>query len=250
MTALVLIDADSMLFKAALTEKDRANMKKKYRTHLKEIIRNTFSDDSLVAIKGIGKGFRYDLFPDYKKNRKPLDEDLKKNLNYLYEYALDLGAIPANEGWEADDTVGEWVREGWNEGLNYVIAHIDKDLDMLPGQHYNYNKITHYEITIADAQRHFAKQLLMGDSADGIPGAKGIGEKRATQLLDSNRPESWYRCTRRLYPDRATMDMNARCLFMGDPENFTYDLQSLYCDVEEREQLLSRNVTEDGEGVG
>ena len=125
MTALVFVDADSMLFKAVLTEDNKANMKKRYRTHLKEIERNTFSDESYVAVKGVGRGFRYDLYPQYKSNRKPLDEDVKKNLNYLHEYALDMGAVPAEEGWEADDTVAEWVREAWNDGLNYVIAHID-----------------------------------------------------------------------------------------------------------------------------
>lgn len=250
MTALVFIDADSMLFKAALTEKDRAAMKLKYRKHLKEIERNTFSDKALVAVKGLGKGFRYDIYSDYKKNRKPLDEDLKKNLNYLHEYALDLGGIPANEGWEADDTVASWVKDAWNEGLNYVIAHIDKDLDMLPGQHYNYNKVEHYAVSIPDAQRNFFNQLLMGDSADGIPGAPGIGKVKAAKLLDNNSPDYWYRHIRSCYNSRADIEMNARLLFMGDPEEFTYDLQSLYCTLEEREQLLHRDESEDGQGVG
>ena len=227
--AIVFVDADSMLFKAALTcDHDRYKMRMKYKEHLKEIERNTFSDQVIVGVKGASKGFRYDIFKDYKKNRKPLDEDVKKSLNYLHSYAVDIGAIEAREGWEADDEVAEWVREAVAEDLNYVIAHIDKDLDMLPGKHYNYNKVEHYDVSIDDAVRNFYAQLLMGDSADGIPGAQGIGKVKANAILDGNSPKYWYRHTRARYPNRKTMDMNARLLFMGDPERFTYDIPSLY----------------------
>ena len=232
---IVFVDADSMLFKAALTcDLDKYQMRMKYKKHLEEIKRNTFSDTAIVGVKGSGTGFRYGLFPDYKKNRKPLDADIKDALNYIYQYALDLGAIPATDTWEADDQIAEWVREAVEEDLNYVIAHIDKDLDMLPGQHYNYNKVEFYEMDLDACQRAFAKQLLMGDSADGIPGVKGIGPKKADNVLNSNR--SWYRAIRSLYPSRQEMEMNARLLFMGDPARFTYDLRKLYAKEEGESQ--------------
>ena len=226
--AIVFVDADSMLFKAALTKDDRYSMRQAYKSHLKEIERNTFSNQVIVGVKGNSRGFRYDIFSKYKANRPPLDEKLRENLNYLHSYAVDLGAIEAREGWEADDEVAEWVREAVEQDLNYVVAHIDKDLDMLPGKHYNYNKIDHYDVSIDDAVRNFYCQLLMGDSADGIPGAPGIGRVKANALLDNHSSKYWYRHTRARYPDRKTMDVNARLLFMGDPTRFTYDIQSLY----------------------
>ena len=232
---IVFVDADSMLFKAALTcDLDKYQMRLKYKKHLEEIKRNTFSDTAIVGVKGSGEGFRYGLFPDYKKNRKPLEQDIKDALNYIYQYALDLGAVPATDTWEADDQIAEWVREAVAEDLNYVIAHIDKDLDMLPGQHYNYNKVEFYEMDIDQCQRAFAKQLLMGDSADGIPGVKGIGPKKADNVLNTNR--NWYRAIRSLYPSRQEMEMNARLLFMGDPDLFTYDLRKLYAKEEGESQ--------------
>ena len=245
---VVFVDADSILFKTAITSDGmKHEMRTKYKKMLKEIERNTFSEEIFVAVKGQGKGFRYEIFPQYKKNRKPLDPDIKKAIDYLYQYSLDCGAIPARDTWEADDEVAEWVREAYNEGWNYVIAHIDKDLDMLPGNHYNYNKIEHYGLSIPDCQRNFATQLLTGDSADGIPGVKGIGPKRAAGILDSARPKFWYRHIRSHYNSRKTMEMNARLLFMGDPARFTYDLQSLYCDDSERESLLHRDDEQRGE---
>jgi DNA polymerase I len=240
---IVFVDADSMLFKAALTSDcDKYQMRMKYKKHLEEIKRNTFSDQAIVGVKGSGTGFRYGLFPDYKKNRKPLEQDIKDALNYIYQYALDLGAIPATDTWEADDQIAEWVREAVQEDLNYVIAHIDKDLDMLPGQHYNYNKVTFYATDIADCQRNFFSQLLTGDSADGIPGCKGIGPKKATGILDSTRPEFWYRNIRRHYPSREVMEMNARLLFMGDPDRFTYNLEDLYARKEEETETDLQSV--------
>ena len=235
--AIVFVDADSMLFKAALTcDLDKYQMRLKYKRQLEEIKRNTFSDTTIVGVKGSGGNFRYDIFPDYKSNRKPLDQDIKDALNYIYSFALDLGAIPARDGWEADDEVAEWVREAVQNDLDYVIAHIDKDLDMLPGKHYNYNKVTHYEVDLDNARRHFFWQLLVGDSADGIPGVRGIGPKKADQLLDSNNAEYWYRSVRSRWDSRTAMDISARCLFMGDPDRFTYDLRKLYAKEEGESQ--------------
>ena len=247
---LVFIDADSILFKAAIVcEGDHYKMRKYYNDLIKEIQRNTFSDMTIVGVKGVGKGFRYDICPTYKHNRKPLSDEMKKNLNYIHSYAVDEGAIMARDGWEADDECAEWIREATLEGWDYVLAHIDKDLDMLPGKHYNYNKVEHYGLTIEDCQRNFATQLLMGDSADGIPGAKGVGKKRAAVLLDSNPPKSWYRAIRNCYPDRETMEMNARLLFMGDPARFTYDLETLYQPLEESPTVLCGNDEQDGQGT-
>ena len=248
---LVIIDADSILFKAAIVcDGDQYKMRKYYRDMIKEVKRNTFSDTAIIGIKGVGKGFRYDIFPDYKKNRKPLTDEMKEALNYIHNYALDEGAVPARDGWEADDECAEWIREAVAEDWDYILAHIDKDLDMLPGKHYNYNKVTHYELDIDACQRNFAMQLLTGDSADGIPGVKGIGPKRAAALLDSHNPKSWYRTLRSCYPNREIMEMNARLLFMGDPARFTYDLETLYKPLEESPTVLCGDDEQDGQGTG
>ena len=227
---ICLLDADSLMFRVALTCNDN---KHTMRTRLKKAISDTrtstFCDDILVGIKGPGDNFRYDLYPDYKKKRPALADNVKDSLNYLYRYAEeDLGAVVTQGNIETDDAVALWVKECVMNEDRYVIAHIDKDLDMLPGTHYNFVKHEHYHLSVEDCQRNFFNQLLMGDTIDNIPGAKGIGKVKAKKILDANPPRRWIHNIRRHYPSRKEMELNARLLFMGLPEDFTYDLSELY----------------------
>ncbi|MGH7746922.1 MAG: hypothetical protein ACREQ5_19535, partial [Candidatus Dormibacteria bacterium] len=61
---------------------------------------------------------------------------------------------------------------------------IDKDLDQIPGKHYNFMKEVSYEVSKEEAQRFFYFQLLCGDSIDNVPGCKGIGPKKADKALE------------------------------------------------------------------
>ena len=65
-----------------------------------------------------------------------------------------------------------------------VIISIDKDLNMIPGWHYNPDKDSLYFVEYLEGMKWFYKQLLMGDSVDNIPGIKGIGIKKAEKLID------------------------------------------------------------------
>ena len=239
---VVFIDVDSILFKIASPKKaasgkkvypTKYQMRTRYGKTISDIEKTTFSTQSIVGIKGAHKNFRYDLHPDYKGTRPELESEMKENLNYLHEYALSLGAVPARDGWETDDEVAEWTREAYNEGMNYVIAHIDKDLDMLPGQHYNYNKDTFYDVDLDGALMHFYTQLLVGDTSDNIPGVRGIGPVKAAKLLGGCTPETVFDVVSTQWNDRSGMDLSARLLFMGDPDKFTYDLRELYAEEKE-----------------
>ena len=174
------------------------------------------------------KEFRYQILENYKGKRPDLDQGLRDRLNLLYRYSIEYGAEPALEGLETDDMVQIYAHEFWHQNIPYTIAHIDKDLDTIPGNHYNYNKEEHYEVDLDTARRNFFYQLLVGDTADNIPGIRGIGPKKANALLDNNNPEYWYRTVRSLWSNKLDMDRSARCLFMGDPDTFTYDLRKLY----------------------
>jgi hypothetical protein len=64
------------------------------------------------------------------------------------------------------------------------IVSIDKDLDMIPGHHYNPKKDVSYYINEQDGYRNFYKQCLTGDTSDNIPGIYGIGPKGAARIVD------------------------------------------------------------------
>ncbi len=66
---------------------------------------------------------------------------------------------------------------------NTVICSIDKDLQQIPGNHYNFVKKEHSFVTPEEAIQNFYKQILTGDAADNIKGAKGIGPVRAGKII-------------------------------------------------------------------
>ena len=114
----------------------------------------------------------------YKGNRsapKPQHYEL------LREYLIKSWGFEMVEGQEADDAIG--IKAYTMDVEDYMIYSIDKDLDMIRGWHYNFNKDHKYFVDEDDTLRTFYKQVLTGDRVDNIPGLKGIGPKKADKIL-------------------------------------------------------------------
>jgi len=199
----MLVDADSIFFKVAYGATSESDLRTGYDTFcrkmeltVKDKLCNLFDEDetfnTLYAVKGSGN-FRKDLYKEYKSNRPELDQDIKDKLNFLHRYAVDKGAITA-DGMEADDLVCIWAYEAREADDQYVICGIDKDLKQIPGNHYNYGKDTWEFINDDTANYNLMIQCLTGDNADGIPGIKGIGPKKAEKILSGvPEPRRWNR---------------------------------------------------------
>jgi len=82
---------------------------------------------------------------------------------------------------------------GIEQTSNTIIASIDKDLDMVPGKHFNFVKNKHYEISNAEGRHKFWCQMLTGDKTDNIPGIHGIGPKTAEKILNECKTDNDYR---------------------------------------------------------
>ena len=190
---IILIDADSLYFRTCFVTKKQSEIRKGIKQSIANIRRECMTDNMLVAVKGAGN-FRHDLYSKYKANRKPLEDDMKKALNYAHSFLIDeLGAIQA-DGMEADDLCSIWAYEAKEMDKRYVIAGIDKDLLQIPGDHYNFNKQTFRNMSNSEAHKHLMLQCLTGDNADNIPGIKGIGPKKAEKiLLDIPMGRQWQR---------------------------------------------------------
>ena len=93
---------------------------------------NLGCDDFKALTTGSGN-FRYEVAKTvpYKGNRK--DMKRPKHLEELKKHIKRLGAVEV-EGIEADDAV---AIELFKDPEKYIIVHVDKDLDQLPGVHYN-----------------------------------------------------------------------------------------------------------------
>lgn len=123
---------------------------------------------------------------------------------------------------EADDDIAIAHYAMWcKDPYSTVIATIDKDLDMVPGLHFNFADDRQYYVEPEDGIRAFYEQLLKGDTTDNIPGLPGIGKVKAKKLLaDCTTERQMYEVAQALYvegypdnPDAALLE-NARLLWM------------------------------------
>ena len=181
------IDADSLIYRIAMKGISLETAKKYYDEEIEKIGWDTCSSEVFVAVKGSGN-FRYEIAEDYKNNRKQQGEKdpdprLTKRRKAINEYAYSLGHHKS-DGCEADDIVSIWAQEALDAEEHFVIAHIDKDIDMVEGWHYNYNKKTLYHTSKEQGHYRMCLQMLTGDSTDKIQGIVGVGIKTAEKLLD------------------------------------------------------------------
>lgn len=187
----VFVDADSILYRSTYGDVKDSEMRKRYLERLDYIKVQTFADHMFVAIKGKGN-FRMEIDPEYKAQRKPLEEEQRRRLNMIANYAIEHGAISCH-GWEADDQVRAWAWEAQQDGNPWIIAGIDKDLLQIPGTHFNYGgskkkPLTEDEkwkfIDYDEGDFRFACQLLTGDTIDNITGIKGVGPVKAGKAIE------------------------------------------------------------------
>lgn len=129
----------------------------------------------------------------YKGNRDSAHRP--KHGPAIKEYMTERWGAVFSENEEADDRVGySHYKMYLNDPLSSVIVTTDKDLDMIPGLHYNFVKDEAYNMEDEAALMFFYTQLLTGDSVDNIPGIPKVGKVKAEKLLADTTPEqAWDR---------------------------------------------------------
>lgn len=156
---------------------------------------NDYKPDYIAAVwEGHGPTFRDEIFPEYKANRDEMPEDLSKQLPYI-KRLLEAMSVPvlAEDGYEADDTIGSLAKQAADHDIDVHIVSSDKDLMQLVRQgvvmmNPMKNDTVFDEAGVFEAMGVKPSQIvdflaLKGDSVDNIPGAPGIGDKGARQLL-------------------------------------------------------------------
>jgi DNA polymerase-1 len=139
--------------------------------------------------------FRHEMYPEYKANREKAPDDLHAQVPVIQEVlkAMNIKSVRM-DGYEADDIMAYFARKCAEEGRPCYIITGDKDLLQLVG---NGIKIMRpdkgdYQILdesdVAEVWGVRPDQIidylaLCGDSADNIPGVKGVGPKTAVKLL-------------------------------------------------------------------
>ena len=204
-TPTILIDAYSQIFRVFyairyLSRKDGFPTNALFGfARLLMQLENDYAPASGAMFFDCGKpAFRLELAPEYKSNRPPMPEELKKQMPLLRELATLFGwQICECTNYEADDLIGAAVKSGCKE--KFAIISSDKDLSqliddkcfmLLPARSGGGFEIR----TGAETFKKFSVipgQIvdylsLLGDSSDVIEGVPGIGPKTAASILEKS----------------------------------------------------------------
>lgn len=163
---------------------------------LLKILREHDPEYLAVVFDAPGKTFRDDMYPEYKATRQETPEELKAQFPMMQEMVRALGlplfVVP---GVEADDVMGTLARQAEAQGMESVLVTGDKDMLQLvtaltkvfdPSKGDNGLWYTDVEVkerfgtTPANVIDALA---LIGDTADNVPGVRGIGDKTAAKLM-------------------------------------------------------------------
>ncbi len=163
-----------------LKELQWGNIEEVYQTvrlSLANIVFGSEAEDIKIYIGG-STNFRNEVAEtiSYKGNRKGIEKPLHyKNIR---KYMENVFHAEITEGIETDDALGIAQTE------NTVICSVDKDLDQIPGDHYNWIRNEYYTVSPFEGVKSFYSQLLMGDAIDNILGIYGIGRVKAHKLIE------------------------------------------------------------------
>ncbi len=153
---------------------------------------------AVLAMDPSGPTFRHKAYPPYKAQREKMPEDLAANIPYAFELAEALGLpVLRMDGFEADDVMGTLAVKAAAEGFDVYCATPDKDAAQLVAPRINLFRPGHgkdapeiYDVekvkvhwNLSSPSQMIDYLALAGDTADNIPGIRGVGEKTAASLL-------------------------------------------------------------------
>lgn len=188
------------------------------REKIKSILTIVGADDYAIFLTAPGESYRSEVDPNYKMNRSA---DKPTHYHAIRGFLLSIGAEESKDGLEADDMLG--IAQD-KVGNTTVICSKDKDLDLIPGLHYNWSKTKKdkgvYMIGELDSRRAFYQMMLTGDSVDNIPGMYKILNKKCTakwtDALETMADEvEFYSYVREVYMTLATENKKSGTGFMA-----------------------------------
>lgn len=202
---LFLLDASMLIYRAyfAFIRTPRFDSKGNntsallgFANSLIEIIKKEKPDYLAVVFDPAGGSFRHREYADYKAQRDATPEGILWAFPQV-KRLLEALRIPAIEvpDYEADDVVGTLSQRAEKEGFEVYMVTADKDYGQLvTGHSLMYRPGTKGAEVWGEAEVcekfglvHCSQMVdylaLVGDTSDNIPGCKGIGPKKASELL-------------------------------------------------------------------
>jgi len=197
---LILVDGSSYLFRAFHALPPLENSKGQATgaiygviNMLNKLVEEYKPEHIGVVFDAKGKTFRNDMYEEYKAHRPPMPDELRSQIEPLYEIVEALGypmiIVP---GVEADDVIGTYAKQASEQKIDTLISTGDKDLAQLVNPHVTLiNTMNNVVMDEAGVMKKFDVPpnaiidylALMGDTADNIPGVPKVGPKTAAKWL-------------------------------------------------------------------
>jgi 5'-3' exonuclease len=203
MKTVHLIDACAYFFRAFYAVPDNLqddagrslNGVHGYARFLAQLLTNDDIEYAAVAFdESLQTSFRNEIYPDYKANREPADENIRFQLDACKRLSKALGfACHASSRYEADDLLANAAAVMRPHGFCMTVVTSDKDLSQIlrePDTWWDYARRQRLDYTGTTARLGIAPEripdliALAGDAVDNIPGIPGIGVKTARALLN------------------------------------------------------------------
>jgi len=161
---------------------------------LNKMIKEETPDRIAVVFDAPGRTFRDDLFDQYKAHRTPMPDDLRAQVQPLYDVVAAMGVpLLRVTGVEADDVIGTLAKQGADAGFKVLISTGDKDMAQLVGPNVELlNTMSNTRLDRMGVKAKFdvfPEQIvdylaLVGDTSDNIPGVTSVGPKTAAKWLN------------------------------------------------------------------
>ena len=203
---LFLVDAMAHVYRAFYAPMNRMNAPSGLPTKvpflfnniLRRILKDYQPDYVGIVFDTSKPTFRDKLFEQYKAKRAPMPDELSQQLPYVRRLCEALRLpILEYDGYEADDVLGALAKQATEQSVEVLLVTNDKDMMQLVGDGVRVLRAGTGGVkndVIVDAakvreilgvtpEQVVDYMALMGDSIDNIPGARGIGEKGAAELI-------------------------------------------------------------------
>ena len=207
MDKLFLIDGHALVFKMyyAFLRRPMINSKGAdmsilfgFTKYLLELIEREKPTHIAVAFDPPGGTFRNEMYPAYKGTRPPTPQLVIDALEPLTELVQNMGIpVLCIKGFEADDVLGSAATQFASDKLDVYMVTPDKDYGQLIGPHAFQLKPgkggADSELVdsaalcekwgISKPSQVIDMLAICGDTADNVPGVKGVGEVGAAKLI-------------------------------------------------------------------
>ncbi len=160
---------------------------------LKKLRIDVNAEHAACVFDASGKTFRDDWYPEYKANRSPMPDDLRKQIEPIHEAVRLLGwPVLQVPGIEADDAIGTLARRAAESGHRVVVSTGDKDLAQLVNDRVTLiNTMSGEALDVSGVNAKFGVPperivdylTLVGDTVDNVPGVEKVGPKTAVKWL-------------------------------------------------------------------